>query len=108
MPAEILLFSTPACPIAAKLRDILTSKGVKFRDLDVSTDREALVLLLRYAGQPTVPAIVAYGEVMVGFDPLRLEQLLEGLPERAERFIRSSAEEDEQLRETEEPPLTSD
>jgi glutaredoxin 3 len=98
--AEVLLFSTPTCPVSARLKEILAAKGVAFRDLDVSADRDALVLLLRYAGQATVPTLVAYGEVMVGFDALRLEQLLEGLAERAESYIRRTEEEDAQIRDS--------
>ncbi len=99
--AEITIFSTPTCPACRKVEQVLADKGIKFRSLDVSADREALVLLLRYAGQPTVPTIVAYGEVMVGFDAARLEHLLQSLPARAESFMRRSAEEDEQIRQSE-------
>jgi glutaredoxin len=99
--AELTIFSTPTCSVCRELEAVLREKGVKFRVLDVSADREALVLLLRYAGQPIVPTVVAYGEVMVGFDALRLEQLLDGLNARAEAFARRDGEEEEQLRESE-------
>ncbi len=98
--AEVSFFMTPACPVCRTLEGVLTEKGIKFRSLDVSADRDALVLLLRYAGRPTVPTIVAYGEVMVGFDPLRLEQLLDGLETRAELYTRRDAEEEEQIRDS--------
>jgi len=100
--AEVIVFSTPTCPACRKAEEFLTQRGVKFRSLDVSVDREALLLLLRFAGQPTVPTIVAYGEVMVGFDAVRLEQMLEGLDARADALARADAEEEEQLRRSEE------
>ena len=99
--AELTIFSTPTCPVCRQLAVVLGEKGIKFRLLDVSADRDALLLLLRYAGQPIVPTIVAYGEVMVGFDALRLDQLLDGLQARADAFQRRDAEEEEQLRESE-------
>ncbi len=99
--AEITIFSIPACPVCRKVEQALADRGIKFRSLDVSGDREALLLLLRYAGQPIVPTVVAYGEVMVGFDPARLDQLLEGLSARAEFFMRRNAEEEEQIRQSE-------
>jgi glutaredoxin 3 len=99
--AEVIVFSTPTCPACRKAEEFLTQKGIKFRSLDVSADRDALVLLLRFAGQPTVPTIVAYGEVMVGFDAVRLEQMLEGLDARAGALARADAEEREQLRQSE-------
>ena len=101
MTREVVVFCTPACPASAKLKAALTARGVAFREVDVSTDRDGLVLLMRYAGRAIVPALVAYGEVMVGFDPLRLEEVLEGLPERAEAYITRTEEEDAQLRDSE-------
>jgi glutaredoxin len=98
--AVVTLFTTASCSVCRKLEDVLTAKGVRFRALDVGADRDALVLLLRYAGRPIVPTLVAFGEVMVGFDAARLEQLLGGLAERAESYIRRSAEEDAQIRES--------
>ncbi len=98
--AVVTLFTTPTSSACRKLEQTLTAKGVKFRSFDVSADRDALVLLMRYAGRPIVPTLVAYGEVMVGFDEARLAQVLDGLAERAELFTRRSAEEDEQIRES--------
>ncbi len=99
--AEVILFSTPTCVACRDVETLLAQKQVKVRVLDVSADREALVLLLRFAGSPTVPTVVAYGEVMVGFDAARLDQMLEGLEERAETWERVEAEEEDQLRESE-------
>src|SRR5512133_3322157 len=97
----ITLFKTASCPICRRLEEALTARNIKFRAYDVTGDRDALVLLLRYAGRPTVPTIVAYGEVMVGFDERRLEQVLAGLAERADVYIRRHTEEEEQIREME-------
>ncbi len=100
--AELTVFAAPDCPVCRQLTVILGAQGVKFRLLDVTADRNALVLLLRYAGRAVVPTVVAYGEVMVGFDALRLDQLLNGLQARADAFERRNADEDQQLRESEE------
>ncbi len=99
--AVVTIFTTASCPVCRQLEEALAAKGVRFRSLDVGEDRDALVLLLRYAGRPTVPTLVAFGEVMVGFDAARLDQVLEGLAERAEMYMRRSAEEDAQIRESE-------
>ncbi len=99
--AEIIVFSAPTSPICRTLEELLAQKGVKFRSLDVTADPEAMLQLLRVAGRAMVPTVVAYGEVMVGFDADRLEQILEGLDARAERCAREEAEEEEQLRQSE-------
>ncbi len=100
--AEILVFSTPACSACHKTEQFLLAKGLKYRMLDVSADHEALVMLLRITGQPVVPAVVAYGEVMVGFDPARLEEMLQDVQARADAFARARADEEEHLRRSEE------
>ena len=99
--AVVTLFKTASCPICRRVEETLTARDIRFRAYDVSADRSALVLLLRYAGRPIVPTIVAYGEVMVGFDEARLEQVLERLAERADVYIRRNAEEEEQIRQVE-------
>ncbi len=99
--AEVIFFSTASSPACRLAEEALRERHIKYRLLDVSEDREALALLLRFAGHPTVPTVVAYGEVMVGFDPVRLDQMLEGLDARADAFARADAEEEEQLRESE-------
>ncbi len=108
MNREVVLFCTPDCPASAKLKQALRDKGVAFHEVDVSVDRDGLVLMMRYAGRPIVPTLVAYGEVMVGFDPLRLEQILDGLPERAEAYITRTEEEDAQIRDSQDLVEPSD
>jgi glutaredoxin 3 len=99
--AEVILFATPTCPTCQRAEEALRQRGIRYRRLDVSADPEALAQLLRFAGQPTVPTIVAYGEVMVGLDLARLDHMTEGLDARADAFARSDAEDEEQLRESE-------
>ncbi len=100
--AEVMIFSTPSCAICRKVADAIASKGVTYRLLDVTTDREALMMLLRIAGRAVVPTVVAYGEVMIGFDAARLEEMLQGVEDRAREANRDLAAEEEQLRESEE------
>jgi hypothetical protein len=57
--------------------------------------------LLRHAGQPIVPTVVAYGQVMAGFDARRLEEIVAGLDERAEALAKAEAEEEQDLRDSE-------
>jgi glutaredoxin len=99
--AEIALFASPACASCRAAAEFLASRGVAFRWMDVTTGEEAYRLLLRYAGGPIVPTIVAYGQVMVGFDQTRLEQMLDGLQARADAFARAEEEEEELLRRSE-------
>ncbi len=72
-----------------------------FIPIDVTSDRDAIRLLIRYAGEPIVPTIVAFGEVMAGFDARRLEEIVATLEERAEALAKAEAEEEQDLRNSE-------
>ena len=99
--AEIALFASPECASCRVAADWLASHGIAFRWMDVTAGEEAFRLLLRYAGAPVVPTIVAYGQVMVGFDELRLEEMLARVQARAEAFARAEEEDKEHLRRSE-------
>jgi glutaredoxin 3 len=74
---EMDLFSTPDCPQCRSARDYLSSKGVRFREHDVSRDQDALRQMLALSGRASVPTIKAGNEVLVGFDRPRLDQMIE-------------------------------
>ncbi len=48
-----------------------------------------------------MPTVVAYGQVMAGFDAQRLEEIVAGLEERAEALAKAEAEEEQDLRDSE-------
>ena len=59
----------------ASVKEFLSQKGIGFTDRDVSADEEALTELEKL-GYMTTPVTVIDGDVVVGFDRERLEQLL--------------------------------
>ncbi len=85
--AKIALFVKPASEECEKVEEFLRAKQVEYARIDVTESRDALRALIRHAGTAMVPTVVAYGEVMVGFDELRFEELMTGLQERADAFI---------------------
>lgn len=58
-----------------RTKEFLSKKGVPFTERDVSTDEKALAELERL-GYRTTPVTLIDGEVVVGFDQKRLEELL--------------------------------
>jgi hypothetical protein len=50
----------------------------------VSKDRAALDEMLKASGARSVPVIIACGEVMVGFDRNRLDQMLSCIKQRSD------------------------
>ena len=59
----------------ARVKEFLSQKGVEFVDRDITQDEEALTELGEL-GYMTTPVTVIDGEVVIGFDLERLEQLL--------------------------------
>jgi len=65
-------------------KEFLSSKGYKFKEFDVTKDRAALDEMVKMSGARSVPVIAACGEVMVGFDRGRLEQMLSCIKQRSD------------------------
>ena len=57
-------------------KEYLSQKGIPYTDHDVTTDKAALEEMAKISGARAVPVIAACGEVMVGFDKSRLDQML--------------------------------
>jgi glutaredoxin 3 len=73
---EIIVYTTPTCPYCHQVKHFLSERGVKFTERDVSVDRAAATEMIQKTGQRGVPVITIDGQVVVGFDRARLEQLL--------------------------------
>ncbi len=58
------------------MKEFLSQRGVAFREQDVSRDRGAAETLFQRTGQMAVPVIEVDGELIVGFNRARLEQIL--------------------------------
>ncbi len=72
---RVLLYSQPGCPPCFAAKQFLKARDVAFEYKDVQADPAALRELVRLKSR-TTPTIVVGEEVMIGFDPQRLEQML--------------------------------
>jgi len=57
------------------VKEFLRQKGVEFTEKDISADEQALEELMKM-GYSATPVTVIDGEAVVGFNRVRLEQLL--------------------------------
>ncbi len=73
---NVRIYSSPTCGYCQQAKRFLSERGANFTEYDVSVDRAAAEEVVRLTGQMGVPVIVVDGEVVVGFDRARLEQLL--------------------------------
>lgn len=65
------------------MKEFLSERGITFVEHDVLKDKEALAEMVRICGVRCVPVIVAYEQFVVGFDPNRLEQMINLIKNRS-------------------------
>jgi len=74
--AKVKVYSTPTCPWCVKVKDYLTSKKVDFETIDVSSNREAAMDMVKKTGQMGVP-VVLIGEIYIFvFDQGKIDEEL--------------------------------
>jgi glutaredoxin len=73
---QITLYSVPGCPHCAEARAWLCERGLAFSEVDVRVRGPVLHQALVHAGRPVVPVIEVGRQVLVGFDPERLAEII--------------------------------
>lgn len=74
-PAEATIYTTPTCPWCHKAKAWFRDKKIRYKEVDVTTDKSGLEEMVRISGQTGVPVIVVGGEVIVGFNQNRLNEI---------------------------------
>lgn len=77
MAQEIVVYSSPLCPPCEGLKTYLRSRGIKFTVRDVMVDEEAAEFLESRNIRST-PVLSVNGELVVGFERERIDELLAG------------------------------
>jgi glutaredoxin-like YruB-family protein len=72
----VKVYSTPTCPYCRMAKNFLEEKGVAFDNVDVSIDAAGRDEMMKKSGQMGVPVIDVDGEIVIGFDKERLENLV--------------------------------
>ena len=84
MTMRVLIFTQPGCLSCELMKIFLEAQEIAFEEHDVSADREARrAMIEKYETEETPLLVVISGdvqEVVIGFDPLRLDQLLTPAP----------------------------
>ncbi len=74
--SEIKVYSTEACPYCVSLKSYLDEHNISYQEIDVGSDKKAAQEMIEKSGQMGVPVIEINGEVIIGFDKERINQLL--------------------------------
>jgi len=73
---RVTVYSTPSCSWCTTLKTHLKKNGVRFTDVDVSRDQKAAEAMVKRSGQQGVPQTDIDGQMIVGFDKVRINSLL--------------------------------
>ena len=72
---NVTVYTSPACPYCTMVKEFLSQRGIGFAERDVSRDPSYAQELVSSTGQMGVPVTIINGQIVVGFDRGRLEQL---------------------------------
>ena len=74
---SVIVYTTPTCSWCNTLKSYLRENRVTFREIDVTKDEKMAMKMVRKSGQQGVPQTEINGQMIVGFDRNRIDQLLE-------------------------------
>ena len=68
--ADVLIYTTSACPYCVQAKRLLSHKGVPYQEVDVSGDAAKRQEMMQASGRRTVPQIFIGEQSIGGFDEL--------------------------------------
>jgi len=74
--ARVTVYSTPTCSWCNTLKSYLRKNNIRFREIDVSKDEDAAKEMVRRSGQQGVPQTDINGQLIIGFDKTKINNLL--------------------------------
>ncbi|MEZ5069763.1 MAG: glutaredoxin domain-containing protein [Bacteroidales bacterium] len=74
---RVTVYTTPTCSWCRTIKTYLDGQGIRYREINVAADQKAAEEMVRKSGQQGVPQTDIDGQVVVGFDKNRINQLLE-------------------------------
>jgi glutaredoxin-like YruB-family protein len=73
---RVVVYSTPTCTWCNTLKSYLRQNKVRFQDIDISRDERAAKEMVSRSGQQGVPQTDISGQMIVGFDKKKINELL--------------------------------
>ena len=77
---EVKVYSTPTCPYSKIVKKFLEDNSISYRDLNVAEDKAALDDIIKRSGQMGVPVIDIDGDLVIGFNQVKLKEKLKLKP----------------------------
>lgn len=73
---RVTVYGTPTCTWCTTIKKHLDQHGIKYSYIDVSKDQKAADAMVKKSGQQGVPQTDIAGQMIVGFDKIRINTLL--------------------------------
>ncbi len=70
VPADVVIYTTGYCPYCHMAKDLLSDKGVQFREVLVENRPDLRAFLRQKSGQGTVPQVFVNGESLGGYSDI--------------------------------------
>lgn len=74
---SVTVYTTNTCPWCTTVKNFLRKNGVRYNEVNVSSDQNAAQAMVSKSGQQGVPQTEINGEMVIGFDQAKLNRLLE-------------------------------
>jgi glutaredoxin 3 len=74
--SEVMVYTTPTCGYCHQVKQYLADRGIPYREVDVAANPEAAAEMVNLSGQRGVPVVLIDGQVVVGFNQPRIDDLL--------------------------------
>lgn len=74
---RVTVYTTPTCTWCNTIKTYLNENGVRFTEVDVASNPSRAEEMVRKSGQQGVPQTDINGQIVVGFDRNRINELLE-------------------------------
>jgi glutaredoxin-like YruB-family protein len=81
--ANVTIYSTPTCGYCQMAKEYFTSIKQAYTEHNVQADRAMAEEMIKKTGQFGVPVIDIDGQVVIGFDRKRIDDLLKASPAKA-------------------------
>ncbi len=73
---KVRIFSTTSCPWCIKVKQYLEEHKIEFEEINVQEDQEAAKEMVEKSGQTGVPVLEIDGQMVIGFDKEKIDELL--------------------------------
>jgi len=74
--SDVIVYSTSSCPYCQMAKEYLKSKNIEFEDVDVGSNMDRAMEMIRKSGQQGVPVLDIKGKVIVGFNKPEIDSVL--------------------------------